>query len=167
MFNRVCLAAVLACVPAVAGRVFGGNRLSKVPSRCQDRVPELMLMLDNVTGGCGIPYLTTGPDLAKGNKTITRAVVVMPDSGGNPTIEYCAISQNTRFTDDQKTTAIFAPYFLDVGDKHPGPGPYLQWNQTNDAERWEGGWNSTEQTECPNNSASSFSVLDKIINDLK
>ena len=52
-----------------------------------------MLMLDNVTGGCGIPYLTTGPDLAKGNKTITRAVVVMPDSGGNPTIEYCAISQ--------------------------------------------------------------------------
>lgn len=46
-------------------------------------------------------------------------------------------------------------------------GPYLQWNQTNDAERWEGGWNSTEQTECPNNSASSFSVLDKIINDLK
>lgn len=42
MFNRVCLAAVLACVPAVAGRVFGGNRLSKVPSRCQDRVPELV-----------------------------------------------------------------------------------------------------------------------------
>lgn len=42
MFNRVCLAAVLACVPAVAGRVFGGNGLAKVPSRCQDRVPELV-----------------------------------------------------------------------------------------------------------------------------
>ena len=54
---------------------------------------EKMLSLDNVTGGCGIPYYTTGSSLALGNKTITRAIVVMPDLGGNPSIEYCAVTE--------------------------------------------------------------------------